>query len=254
MIYATIVFIDSKADCILPKIVDAFVAFALVVSVALNDFKTALTEFFTLGSSGGGFESIRKGLDSILTSAKNLTKYLGENAKNWGTAIVNGFNAPWVVAQIKTALMSIAWSIGTDGFYSAGYRAGLAFASGARSAVGNSGGIAGALYRAKGGSIFKRRGTDTVPAMLTPGEYVMQRKAVSTFGRDFMRRVNALDIKGAMASLAMRGGAHILGARGMSINNSRTVTKTNNAKVTQNIYTNNANFAYRRANRWVGAL
>jgi len=35
-------------------------------------------------------------------------------------------------------------------------------------------------YLADGGSIFKPRGTDTVPAMLTPGEFVVNRKAVQT--------------------------------------------------------------------------
>lgn len=36
-------------------------------------------------------------------------------------------------------------------------------------------GGAGATRRAGGGSIFKRQGTDTVPAMLTPGEFVVRR-------------------------------------------------------------------------------
>ena len=34
-------------------------------------------------------------------------------------------------------------------------------------------------------------GTDTVPAMLTPGEFVMSRGAVNTFGSDFMETINA---------------------------------------------------------------
>ena len=34
-------------------------------------------------------------------------------------------------------------------------------------------------------------GTDTVPAMLTPGEFVMSRGAVNTFGTDFMESINA---------------------------------------------------------------
>ena len=37
----------------------------------------------------------------------------------------------------------------------------------------------GVLYRALGGSIFKPKGTDTVPAMLTPGEFVVNRAAVN---------------------------------------------------------------------------
>ncbi len=228
---------------------------ATMFSKAVEAFKKSVD--MLTGISGDGLAQIPGQLRAIGDAVSRLTTVFSGVGAKWHDAIIDGFNAPSIRDQIVFALTSIAFSISTAGFYSAGYSAGLAFASGARASVGNSGGIggiAGALFRARGGSIFKRRGTDTVPAMLTPGEYVMQRKAVSTFGRDFMRRVNALDIKGAMASLAMRGGAHILGARGMSINNSRTVTKTNNAKVTQNIYTNNANFAYRRANRWVGAL
>lgn len=34
-------------------------------------------------------------------------------------------------------------------------------------------------------------GTDTIPAMLTPGEFVMSRGAVNTFGTDFMESINA---------------------------------------------------------------
>lgn len=35
------------------------------------------------------------------------------------------------------------------------------------------------------------KGTDVVPAMLTPGEFVMSKGAVDTFGTDFMRSINA---------------------------------------------------------------
>ena len=35
------------------------------------------------------------------------------------------------------------------------------------------------------------KGTDIVPAMLTPGEFVMSKGAVDTFGTDFMRSINA---------------------------------------------------------------
>ena len=35
-------------------------------------------------------------------------------------------------------------------------------------------------------------GTDTVPAMLTPGEFIMSRGAVNKFGVDFMESVNAM--------------------------------------------------------------
>jgi hypothetical protein len=37
-------------------------------------------------------------------------------------------------------------------------------------------------YRAGGGSIFKPKGTDTVPAMLTPGEFVIKKSSVDKIG------------------------------------------------------------------------
>ena len=40
----------------------------------------------------------------------------------------------------------------------------------------------GMVYRAGGGSIFQPKGTDTVPAMLTPGEFVIRKSAVDKIG------------------------------------------------------------------------
>ena len=49
----------------------------------------------------------------------------------------------------------------------------------------------GLVYRAKGGSIFKPKGTDTVPAMLTPGEFVIRKSAVDAIGADTLSVINA---------------------------------------------------------------
>ena len=45
-------------------------------------------------------------------------------------------------------------------------------------------------YRAAGGNIFKPRGTDTVPAMLTPGEYVVKKSSVDQYGPGVMQAIN----------------------------------------------------------------
>jgi TP901 family phage tail tape measure protein len=45
-------------------------------------------------------------------------------------------------------------------------------------------------YKAMGGSIFKPINTDTVPAMLTPGEFVITRSAVERFGEKNLRGIN----------------------------------------------------------------
>jgi hypothetical protein len=48
----------------------------------------------------------------------------------------------------------------------------------------------GPVYSADGGSIFKPKGTDTVPAMLTPGEYVVKKSAVDKYGQDTLSAIN----------------------------------------------------------------
>jgi len=111
-------------------------------------------------------------------------------------------------------------------------------------------------YLASGGlsGIFKRKGTDTAPAMLTPGEFVQNRKAVSTFGLDFMNRVNNLDIKGAFQSLAGRFSTYSMATPAMTSVVNNVDNRSNNARVTQNINSSNQNYSLRRANRFVRAL
>ena len=48
----------------------------------------------------------------------------------------------------------------------------------------------GPIYRAGGGTIFKPRGTDTVPAMLTPGEFVIRKSAVDKVGVGTLHAIN----------------------------------------------------------------
>ena len=106
----------------------------------------------------------------------------------------------------------------------------------------------GMIYAANG--MFIPHGTDTVPAMLTPGEYVVRRKAAAAFGKAFMDRVNALDIHGAFRALSHRMSVPSTGS--FIANNQRTYD--NHASVTQNIVTNSQSFTHRRARRWVRAL
>lgn len=52
----------------------------------------------------------------------------------------------------------------------------------------NMGGLAS--YNAIGGAIFKAINSDTVPAMLTPGEFVITRSAVDRFGERNLKKIN----------------------------------------------------------------
>ena len=108
----------------------------------------------------------------------------------------------------------------------------------------------GVLYRSKGGSIFRPRGTDKIPSMLTEGEYVQRKQAVDFFGLDFMRSVNNMDVRGAMEALLTKAGTSVGVGRQSIFNN----TVNNNQKVVQNINTNNPNFAGVQMGRFVGAL
>ncbi|OJG52657.1 hypothetical protein RV06_GL000965 [Enterococcus haemoperoxidus] len=109
-------------------------------------------------------------------------------------------------------------------------------------------------YLASGGltSIFKKEGTDTVPAMLTPGEFVQRRSAVKTFGLDFMNRVNNLDVKGAFNALTNRftTPAMFIPAVSTVVNNINHTTNNAN-RVTQNVVGGNADYMMKRASRYL---
>jgi hypothetical protein len=57
----------------------------------------------------------------------------------------------------------------------------------------NSGGYVAQKFAEGGlsGVKFAQRGTDTIPAMLTPGEFVMRKYAVENFGLDKMKAINS---------------------------------------------------------------
>lgn len=68
---------------------------------------------------------------------------------------------------------------------------------------------------------WQRRGTDTVPTMLTPGEYVLRKKAVDSLGTNLLNNLNKYGV-GALQNIA----------KSTIINN---VYNTNNAQINQNI-------------------
>lgn len=105
-------------------------------------------------------------------------------------------------------------------------------------------------YHANGGWISK--GTDTIPAMLTPGEYVQRRAAVEHFGRQFMERINALDLRGALRSISMNYATPY--ATGGFVRSDNRSYRDNHATVNQIFKSANASTGFRRASRFVRAL
>ena len=75
-----------------------------------------------------------------------------------------------------------------------------------------SGGIV--QYRAKGGTIFRPKGTDTVPAMLTPGEFVIKKSAVDKIGVNNLTALN----NGNMSTVGYAKGGVVYRQAGGPIN------------------------------------
>jgi hypothetical protein len=67
----------------------------------------------------------------------------------------------------------------------------------------NTGGI---IYRANGGPIFQPKGTDTVRAMLTPGEFVIKKSSVDKIGADNLSALNNGYASGGLVSYLAGGG------------------------------------------------
>ena len=112
----------------------------------------------------------------------------------------------------------------------------------------------GSIYRANGGGIGfpgKPQGADRIPVWAQAGEFMHSKRAVNFFGIDFMRKVNSLDMKGAMDELMIRAGNMVGAGQSTTINN---YNYNNNQKVVQNINTNSPDFAFRTASRFVGAF
>jgi Phage-related minor tail protein len=77
----------------------------------------------------------------------------------------------------------------------------------------------GLIYRADGGSIFQPKGTDTVPAMLTPGEFVIKKSSVDKIGSDTLSKINAgAYATGGLVSYLAEGGESIAQG-GAKVNN-----------------------------------
>lgn len=220
------------------------------IQTKADEFKSAVDDIFnTLNQDLSNVELTVK-IKGKVTGQKELIRKIN-NANRQVQNAVNGIRTNYtkhitlsVIANVVTHGLSgvggaIRRQVNAAGFYSTG---------------GYIGADGKPIYRAKGGGIgvFKPKGTDTVPAMLTHGEYVHRKQAVDFFGVEFMRRVNNLDIVGAMRELSAKAGSVVSNAKQTVINNN--ITNNNSPTINQNIQTNNPNFAFKRANRFVTAL
>lgn len=214
-----------------------FASFVSQLKTALEELKSVqgdLTLDVTVKLAPGFERSVKSTVTKINNANRDIKNAIGKIKTEYSKDINIKLNAKVAVKGVQNAITKGASAVSN-------------IANSIHPATG------GMVYRSGGGTIprFTRRGTDTVPAMLTPGEYVHNRRAVSTFGIDFMRKVNSLDVKGAMNELMHRAGGMANINRGRSVINNYN----NNQKVVINNNGNTgAGFTFKSASRFVGAF
>jgi hypothetical protein len=141
------------------------------------------------GDSAGAALAAAKVIPSVLASGES-----------------GAIGAASIASQLKAAEKALAASnaIAAQANALASFRAKEAADSAAATAARSGGSGFFDRFRAKGGLIdpvkFAKggfaKGTDTVPAMLTPGEFIMSKYAVDQYGVDTMRKINNGDSVG----------------------------------------------------------
>ena len=197
------------------------------VNTLITTFQTLLTtlegfdeRFLTIGTGWGN--NLFQGFSDADVSGQCVEYIQGMIATltaidmtpvgtDYGNEVVSGFRT--AVASLPNAMSTAISGLNAyaSRFSSAGANLGNSFASAFNDAVSNletpninvehdsRGGEVPTGYFAKGG--FARRGTDTIPAMLTPGEFVVRRNAVKGIGVSFLKKINDMDFKGAFKGL-----------------------------------------------------
>lgn len=213
------------------------------VTQAVDDLKEAMKYANDMTNKWTG--AIKR-LTSAVDAARQPVQNLTGDIRTFTSEVNAAISAVQELASAMAGLGDLSVSVPSAG----GGGSFNSMASGNRAVERASGGL---VYLAGGGSFWKPRGTDTVPAMLTPGEFVMRKSAVQKFGTAFMDRINSLDI-GAAIQMMYRRFPQLPTYVPFYHNVDNRRTYDNHATVNQNIYTNNPDYAYRRASRWAHGL
>ncbi len=204
------------------------------VDIVINHTITGDTA--TVAALESAHDSIKTARDAIkkLSGSIHLSIPISVSITGVAAAVASMNRAATQLRSARARLRSLSGSVGA---YTGGYLAG-------------NGKV---LYRKRGGDVAfpgKPRGSDTIPLWASRGEYVHNKHAVDYFGIDFMRKINRLDVRGAMNELMTKAGNMASVGRHTVVNN----TYNNNQKVIQNINTNSPDFAFRSASRFAGAF
>lgn len=246
----------------------------------INKFNEMLTtlsgmneQFVTVGNGWGtslyqGFEdsnvssNISAYVDELITTLKG--KDFTSVGNKWGSDIVSGFKNK--VSEISSVVSNLATTISQNGsFATAGSTLGNSFINAFNNAIANldipdlpeaEGKAKGGLitqYFSKGGwNVFKPKGTDTVPAMLTPGEFVIKKKAVEKVGVPFLKKINSLDLKGAFKDLVSARNNEFTNTTYHKTIIKNTTNNTDNRSI--NVYGGNERVQRMKAGRFMKCL
>ena len=184
----------------------------------LNQLQNALSQFSsmasTLGQQSGtnfsnGFVSgMGSRIVDKMTEQKNKIENLGWEAlgASISTKIANGFNISSItdkINQIQNAIDSLRGKSVDITINETTVKKTKHAEHGGLIEYHSTGGTVG-------GRLFRPLGTDTVPAMLTAGEYVLKRSVSSMLGKQFLDNLNQMNLTQALKALAGHTGHSVV--------------------------------------------
>ena len=197
---------------------DAIVGNLTNIINTINQIQASLTQFASMASSlgqqsGGNFANgFVSGLGSRIVDKMNEQKNQIENL-GWealgasiSSKIANGFDVSSVlnkIQQIQSAIDSLRGKTVDITVNETTVKKTKHVENGGLIEYHSTGGRVG-------GRLFKPLGTDTVPAMLTAGEYVLKRSVSSMLGKQFLDNLNQLNLTQALKALAGHTGHSVV--------------------------------------------
>lgn len=197
---------------------DAIVGNLTNILNTINQIQTALAQFASMASSlgqqsGSNFSNgFVTGLGSRIVDKMNEQKNQIENL-GWealgasiSSKIADGFNVSSItdkINQIQNAIDSLKGKSVDITINETTVKKTKHVEHGGLIEYHSTGGTVG-------GRLFKPLGTDTVPAMLTAGEYVLKRSVSSMLGKQFLDNLNQMNLTQALKALAGHTGHSVV--------------------------------------------
>lgn len=197
---------------------DAIIGNLTNVLNTINQLQNALAQFASMAStlgqqSGTNFSNgFVSGLGSRIVDKMNEQKNQIENL-GWealgasiSTKIANGFNVSSItdkINQIQNAIDSLRGKSVDITINETTVKKTKHAEHGGLIEYHSTGGTVG-------GRLFRPLGTDTVPAMLTAGEYVLKRSVSSMLGKQFLDNLNQMNLTQALKALAGHTGHSVV--------------------------------------------